>query len=118
MTFDHFKAQLEQRKRLLSKLASLKQQKTALLQNLVKARTGNQLNSRQSDRKFKENPAKALTARNKRANKAAIQSIDQQMKSTQRQLNDMHSRLRNRPLGRLIKKVEKIKQSLANSLKN
>ncbi|MBX2849649.1 MAG: hypothetical protein KTR16_15105, partial [Acidiferrobacterales bacterium] len=74
MTFDHFKNQLEQRKKLQSKLAVLKQQKNELLQQLAKTRTSNRLNSRQSDRKFKENKGKALSARNKRAEKAAIQT--------------------------------------------
>jgi len=118
MTFDLFKAQLEQRKKLQLKLSDLKQRKAELTQSLAKKRAGNRLNSRQSDRKFKENRAKALSARNKRASKAAIHSIDQQIKSTQRQLNNIHSQLRNRPIGRLISRVEKIKQSLARSWKS
>jgi len=109
---------INQRKSLQKKLGLLEKEKQGLSHHLNKTKTNDRNNVRQSDRKFKENTNKALSARTKRANKADIQRVNERIKATKRQINDVNSLLGNHPLGRLAKKWGKIKQSFAHTLKN
>jgi len=112
MTFRYL-SMLKKRKKLQANLRKLENEKERLTQHLNKTQSNDRNNIRQSDRKFKENSNKALSARTKRANKADIQRINQQIKSNKRQLNDINSLLGNLTLGRFLKVWKKRKQSIA-----
>ena len=94
-------------------LHKLEHQKELKSGNLNKTKTNDRNNIRQSDRKFKENSNKALSARKKRANKADIQQVERQIKSIKRQINDANSILGNHAIGGFLKQLKKTKQSIA-----
>jgi len=105
---------LKQRYRLTLKLSRLVRLQKKQQGRLNTSRTSDRNNVRQSDRKFKENRHKALSARAKRANKANIHSMDRQKKIITQKLNNINSLLDNRPLGRLALNIIKYRQSFAN----
>ena len=102
----------KQLKQIKAKIARLETQKKALQAQLKKTKTRDRNNARLSDRKFKENSSKALTARAKRANKSALHDIDRQIKSTKRKLNDIRSLSNNQPMMKLKKWLMKLTQPL------
>jgi len=114
MILNYFKT-LKKRKKLQHQLRQLEKEKGRLTNHLNKTRTNDRNNIRQSDRKFKENNNKALSARTKRANKAEIQRINEQIKSTKRQINDINSLFGNHPFGRFSKRWKRVMQSIAKS---
>ncbi len=75
-----FLNQRSQRKKLTNQLAMLNAKKDSLTGKLAKTKQGNNGNARNSDRKFKENRAKALSARAKRANKSSLLELERQIK--------------------------------------
>lgn len=102
-------SRVRQQKILRGKLKTLEKQKSRLQNQLAKTQSGNRRNARQSDRKFKENNSKALSARAKRANKSDLSDIDRQIKSTKGKLNDIHSINHNQPLVKLKKWLSNLK---------
>lgn len=85
-----FFAKRSQQKKLTSRLDMLKNKKESLQNQLTKTKQGNQGNARRSDRQFKENRGKALSARAKRANKSALLDIDRQIKFTEVKLKQLN----------------------------
>jgi len=83
----HYLEQRARYKKLSKKLIMLEAQKEQLQIQLNKTQKANSTNSRRSDRKFKENSTKALSARNKRANKSGLREIEYQIKFTKTQLS-------------------------------
>lgn len=79
--------QRAQRKKLTQQLEMLKTRKSSLIGQLKRTQQGNQGNARRSDRKFKENSGKALSARAKRSNKSVLLELDRQIKFTQAKIN-------------------------------
>ena len=67
----------------------LKNKRESLGGQLTKTKQGNKGNVRRSDRKFKENRGKALSARAKRANKSALLDINRQIKFTEAKLKQL-----------------------------
>ena len=88
MFADFFATRLK-KKKLTNRLTMLEAKKEMILTQLSKQKKGDQSNIRRSDRKFKENRGKALSARAKRANKAALLDINRQIKFTQTKLNQL-----------------------------
>ena len=87
--FANFFARRFKKRKLTNHLAMLEAKKERLEQQLNMQKKGDQNNVRRSDRKFKENNGKALSARAKRSNKAALLDIDRQIKFTQTKLNQL-----------------------------
>ena len=83
--------QRAQRKKLEQRLEMLQTKRSNLLGQLKKTQQGNQGNARRSDRKFKENRGKALSARAKRANKSVLLELDRQIKFTKAKINRLDS---------------------------
>jgi len=81
----------QQRIRLKTKLVALEKRRQSLLKQLGLSQMANYTNARQSDRKFRENNAKALSARRKRLDKSMLLGIDKQIAITKRKLNDIYS---------------------------
>ena len=79
--------QRSRRTKLTQYLEMLKTQKANLIKQLKGTQQANVGNARRSDRKFKENKGKALSARSKRANKSALLELDRQIKFTQAKIN-------------------------------
>ena len=87
--FANFFAKRFKKRKLTNHLAMLEAKKERLEQQLNKQKKGDQSNVRRSDRKFKENRGKALSARAKRANKAALLDLNRQIKFAQTKLNQL-----------------------------
>lgn len=77
------------RRKLKKQLITLLARREALLTQLGHTKAGNISNARNSDRKFKENSAKAVTARAKRADKAALRTVDNLIKLTWKKLDKL-----------------------------
>jgi hypothetical protein len=69
-----------EKKRLLNKLASLEIRRKALMKKLGQTINGERANTRQSDRKFRENSARAVCARTKKADKAMLRTVETSIK--------------------------------------
>ena len=78
-----------ERKRLLAKLANLEIRRKALLKKLGQTRERIALNSRQSDRKFRENSARAVCARTKKADQAMLRTVDASIKLVAKKLRQL-----------------------------
>ena len=89
LMFTKFFAIRLQRRRLSTRLAMLKAKKESLEGQLAQTKQANKGNAQRSDRQFKENSGKALSARAKRANKSALLDIDQQIKFTEVKLKQL-----------------------------
>jgi len=85
-----------QEKKLTARLEMLKKRRESLGGQLAQTKRGNQGNARRSDRKFKENRGKALSARAKRANKSALLDIDKQIKFTELKLRQLADAQKNK----------------------
>ena len=82
-------ANWQDKRRLQRKLNLLQQQKQNVLDKLSHTRQRETANSRQSDRKFRENSARAVCARTKKADKAQIRTLDSIIALTQKKLNQL-----------------------------
>ena len=91
MTFSVFHqfVNWKEKRRLQRKLNFLQQQKQSLLEKLGHTRRRETANSRQSDRRFRENSARAVCARTKKADKAQINTLDSIITLTERKLNQL-----------------------------
>ena len=78
-----------EKRRLQRKLTLLQQQKQNIIEKLGQTRQREIANSRQSDRKFRENSARAVCARTKKADKAQIRTLDSIIALTQKKLNQL-----------------------------
>ena len=87
--FAKFLLKRSQQKKLTARLEMLKNKKESLGGQLTRTKQGNKGNARRSDKQFKENRAKALSARAKRANKSALLDIERQIRFTEAKLKKL-----------------------------
>ena len=89
LVFTKFFAKQLQQRRLTARLNMLKAKKSSLQSQLTQTKQANKGNAQRSDRQFKENSGKALSARAKRANKSALLDIERQIKFTEVKLTQL-----------------------------
>ncbi|MGH1428791.1 MAG: hypothetical protein ACRBEE_12680 [Arenicella sp.] len=85
---DKINLELE-KKRLLNKRAGLLARKKQLMQKLGQTKQREVANSRQSDRKFKENRARAVCARTKKADKAMLRTVESMIQMVEKKLKKL-----------------------------
>ncbi len=78
-----------ERKRLNTKLANLQARKVQLMKKLGQTRQRESANTRKSDRKFRENNARAVCARTKRADKAMLGTVDAMIRMIEKKLRKL-----------------------------
>ena len=85
---DKISLELE-KKRLLNKRENLQARKKQLMQKLGQTKQREVANSRQSDRKFKENRARAVCARTKKADKAMLRTVESMIQMIEKKLKKL-----------------------------
>ncbi len=78
-----------ERKRLSKKLDGLQARKKGLMQKLGQTRQRESANTRKSDRKFRENSARAVCARTKRADKAMLRTVESMIRMVEKKLRKL-----------------------------
>ena len=84
-------ANWQEKQRLQRKLNLYQQQKQSILVKLGQTRQREAANSKQSDKKFRENKARAVCARAKKSDKAQTRTLDAIIAMTQKKLNQLGS---------------------------
>ena len=78
-----------EKKRLEKKLENLKQRRQQLLSKLGQTRQRVSANSRQSDKKFRENKARAISMRTKKSDQAMLRTVDTIIRMTEKKLKKL-----------------------------
>ena len=79
----------QEKQRLQRKLNLYQQQKQSILVKLGQTRQREAANLRQSDKKFRENKARAVCARTKKSDKAQIRTLDAIIAMIEKKLNQL-----------------------------